>query len=48
MNPYYSLIVLAYNNWTFTKQCLLSILESLEEAHIRRGVEIILIGRAHV
>ena len=43
MNPYYSLIVLAYNNWTFTKQCLLSILESLEEAHIIRGVEIILV-----
>jgi GT2 family glycosyltransferase len=43
MIPYYSLIVLAYNNWAFTEQCLVSILESLEEAQIQQGVEIIVV-----
>jgi GT2 family glycosyltransferase len=43
MIPYYSLIVLAYNNWAFTKQCLISLIESLEEAHIQKGVEIIVV-----
>jgi GT2 family glycosyltransferase len=43
MIPYYSLIVLAYNNWKFTNQCLSTLLESLDEAHIEKGVEIIVV-----
>jgi GT2 family glycosyltransferase len=43
MIPYYSLIVLSYNNWAFTKQCLISLLGSIEDAHIQKGIEIIIV-----
>ncbi|QGQ95345.1 glycosyltransferase [Paenibacillus psychroresistens] len=43
MIPYYSLIILSYNNWAFTKQCLISILESLEEAQIHQGIELVVV-----
>jgi GT2 family glycosyltransferase len=43
MIPYYSLIVLAYNNWEFTKQCLTTLLESLDVVQLAKGVEIIVV-----
>jgi GT2 family glycosyltransferase len=43
MPPYYSLIVLAYNNWNFTEMCLISLLNNLEENQLVSGVEIILV-----
>jgi GT2 family glycosyltransferase len=43
MIPYYSLIVLAYNNWEFTNQCLATLLENLETAQLEKGVEIIVV-----
>lgn len=41
MVPEFSLIILAYNNWAFTKQCLVSLIDSLEQRYVNKGVEII-------
>jgi GT2 family glycosyltransferase len=41
--PYYSFVILAYNNWELTHKCLITLLQSFQEAHRLKGIEIIVI-----
>jgi GT2 family glycosyltransferase len=41
--PYFSFIILSYNNWGFTHTCLTTLLDSLEPDYVSRGIEIIVV-----
>lgn len=48
MTPEISLVLLSYNNWHITKECIQSLLQSLDEDHIQRGIEIIIVDNGSV
>jgi GT2 family glycosyltransferase len=46
--PYYSFVVLCYNNWDLSKQAITSLIESLNPSYFERGVEIIIVNNGSV
>lgn len=46
--PYYSFVVLCYNNWDLSKQAITSLIESLNPCYYERGVEIIIVNNGSV
>jgi GT2 family glycosyltransferase len=41
--PYYSFVILAYNNWELTHKCLITLLQSFNDAHRVKRIEIIIV-----
>lgn len=44
--PYFSFIMVCYNNWEFTRNALDSFFEYLDPAHQSRGIELIIVDNA--
>lgn len=41
--PYYSFVLLCYNQWLITKQAIETLIQSLEFIYIKKGIEIIIV-----
>lgn len=44
MKPYYSFMMLCYNNWHLTKQSITTLIESLSGNHKDKGIELIILN----
>lgn len=46
--PYYSFVLLAYNKWELTKQAITTLVESLDDYHKDKGIELIIVNNGSV
>ena len=46
--PYYSFVILCYNNWNLSKQAITSLIESLHPSYFERGIELIIVNNGSV
>ncbi|MDQ6598591.1 glycosyltransferase [Bacillus salipaludis] len=42
--PYYSFVILCFNNWGLSKQAITSLIESLDVSYFQKGIELIIIN----
>ncbi|MFB4168643.1 glycosyltransferase family 2 protein [Virgibacillus sp. JSM 102003] len=42
--PYYSFVLLCYNNWDLSQQAITTLVESLSSSHLNKGIELIIVN----
>jgi len=46
--PYYSFVLLCYNNWNLTEQAIMTLLDSFSSRHKKRGIELIVVNNGSI